>query len=71
MRMPRTRTLVIVLAGYWVWHALMTLAATGSLDPRGYYLGTFYLENLLSLYVPPALIALLVYMRRRKTNAAN
>ena len=66
-----TKTLIILLAGYWLWHALVVLAATGSLDLRGYAMGTFYLENLLSLYLPPILIALLIYRRRRKTDAQN
>ena len=64
-----TKTLIILLAGYWLWHALMVLAATGSIDLRGFHLGTFYPENLLSLYVPPALIVLIICLRRRKTNA--
>ena len=65
------KPLILLLAGFWLWHALMVFAATGSLDPRGYAMGTFYLENLLSLYVPPLLIFFLIYMRRRKTDAQN
>ena len=61
-----TKPLIIILAVYWAWHALMVWAATGSLDPRGYSMGSFYLENFLSLYVPPALIALLMILRRRE-----
>ncbi len=66
-----TKPAIIVLAIYWLWHALFVVAATGTFDPRGYVSGTFYLENFLSLYVPPALIALLIYLRHRKTNASD
>jgi len=66
-----TRTLIIVLAVYWLWHALMVFAATGTLDLRGYAMGDFYFENLLSLYVPPALIAFIIYRRRRTDRTAD
>ena len=64
-----TKRLIILLAGYWIWHALVVFTATGSLDPRGYSMGDFYLENFLSLYLPPLLIGLLIYSRR-KTRAS-
>ena len=66
-----SKTLIILLAGYWLWHAVVVFTVTGSLDLRGYSMGTFYLENFLSLYVPPVLIALLIYLRRQETASSN